>query len=525
MTPPRQGLAGLAFIGAIWTFLAMATQSVFQIISLVILARLLSPNEFGIFVVSMAVLGFCGIFSQLGVGPAIVQRKVLEERHVRVGFTLSLLLSAIVAVLVWLAAPAFAGLFKMPELVTVLRAGCFVLAFQGTLTVALALAQRDLRFRFLSGVDAGAFGVGYVIVGSLLAWQGFGIWALVGAYLTQHFLRMTILLANQPHRKMPLFDIATARELLYFGAGFSLARIGNYLASQGDKLVVGRLLGAQALGVYGYAYQLMNATAVLIGKVLDRVLFPTMALVQLEPARLTRAYRNGVAACALIILPASIVLTLMTPEVVMVLLGPAWMGVVEPLAILALSMVFRSSYKISDSVARATGAVYARAWRQWVFAAAIVLGAYTGQHWGLAGVSVGVLSAIALNFFLMAHLSLKLTSLSWQAFGAAHLPALALAVVIGAETWFLVDWLRTPAVPAFLLLICVGFVTSVSTVLFWWSMPAVFLGADLKALIGSLLSTVFQRLQGRRASQKNSEEASGVHEQTVQDRTVQARIS
>ncbi|MGI9422302.1 MAG: lipopolysaccharide biosynthesis protein, partial [Hyphomicrobiaceae bacterium] len=369
---PGKGLAGIAFVGAFWTFLAMASQSFFQIVSLIILARLLAPSEFGLFVVAMAVFGFCGIFSQLGVGPAIVQRKTLEERHIRVGFTLSLLLSFLVAALVWFGAPAFSAAFKMPELVSVLRAGCLVLVFQGASTVALSMAQRNLRFQFLSGIDAGAFAVGFLIVGTLLAWLGFGVWALVGAHLTQHLLRTTFLLSGQAHAKRPLIDGATAAQLLYFGAGFSIARIGNYLASQSDKLVVGRMLGAQALGVYGYAYQFMNASAVLVGRVLDRVLFPTMALVQLEPKRLTRAYRNGAAACALVILPASGVLSLVTPEVVLVLLGSRWLDAVEPLRILALSMVFRSSYKISDSVARATGAVYRRAWRQWIFALAIV---------------------------------------------------------------------------------------------------------------------------------------------------------
>jgi PST family polysaccharide transporter len=494
LTRAPKGLAGLAIVGAIWTFIAVAAQAVMKIAALVILARLLSPREFGIFVAAMAVLGFCAIFSELGVGPAIVQRKALEDRHIRAGFTLSLLLSFVAAVLIWYSSPALAEAFKMAELVPVLRAGCLVLAFQGMSAVAMSLAQRELRFRWLAGIDAGAFAVGYVIVGASLAWLGLGVWALVGAVLTQHLLRMIMLLVGQPHLKRPLFDRATIWELLYFGTGFSIARIGNYLAGQGDNLVVGRLLGAQALGIYGYAYQLMNASVMVIGQVLDRVLFPTMALVQLEAERLARAYRKGCAVFALLILPVSIVITQVTPEIVIVLLGAQWLPAAEPLQILALAMIFRSSAKISDSVARATGAVYARAWRQWIFALAIVSGSLIGQHWGLTGVSFGVLAAIIFNSLLMVQLSLRLTGMSWRAFGLAYLPALALSVVIGAEAWFLADWLRSLAVPSLPMLACVALVASSSVALLWWVLPSVFLGHDARALLGTTIIKIFQNL-------------------------------
>src|SRR5439155_16638905 len=111
------------------------------------------------------------------------------------------------------------------------------------------------------------------------------------------------------------------RELLYFGGGFTLARVGNYIAGQGDNVVVGRWLGASALGIYSLAYQLITAPAILVGQVLDRVLFPTMASVQLEPTRLGRAYRTGVAVCALLVLPPSVVVTIVAPEIIVVLLG------------------------------------------------------------------------------------------------------------------------------------------------------------------------------------------------------------
>lgn len=224
---------------------------------------------------------------------------------------------------------------------------------------------------------------------------------------------MVVLLAGQPHPMRPLLERRAITELLYFGSGFTIARVCNYLATQADRLVVGRWLGADALGLYGLSSQLMTTPAVIVGQVLDRVLFPTMALVQEQPARLARAYRSAVAGCALLVLPASVVVAIVAPELVAVILGQGWIGVVAPLQILAFSMLFRTSYKLSDSVSRATGTVYARAWRQAVFTIGVFAGSLIGQRWGIEGVAFGVGAAFGINFLLMAQLSLRVTRMTW----------------------------------------------------------------------------------------------------------------
>ena len=493
----HRGLAERSIVGVLWTASSAGAQAIFQVVALVVLARLLSPNEFGLFAAILVVTGFSSIFSGLGVGPAIVQRPELEERHLRVGFTLSLLLGNAVAGLVWAGAPNIASFFNLADLTQMLRAACLVFVCQGFAMVAQALAQRELRFRWLAGVDAGAYAVGFVIVGPVLAWFGYGVWALVGALLTQHVLRMVMLLAGQPHPKRLLLERRAIAELLYFGGGFTLARIGNYLASQLDKLIVGRWLGAEALGLYALTYGLVSAPATLVGKVLDRVLFPAMARVQFEPARLVRGYRSSIAVCALLVLPASVTVAILAPEIVLVLLGPAWSGGVVPLQILALGMLFRASYKLSDSVARAMGAVYARAWRQAVFACAVAAGALIGQFWGVQGVAFGVVAAIAINYALMAQLSLRLTGMRLSEFAVAHMPGLALAVVVGVVVWLLSGWLLELQVPPLIVLLSVTLFACVEVLLVCWCLPAIFVGNDGRSLLRMLAALASAQLQRR----------------------------
>jgi PST family polysaccharide transporter len=188
---------------------------------------------------------------------------------------------------------------------------------------------------------------------------------------------------------------------------------------------------------------------------------------------------------------------MVAPEIVLVLLGPAWAGVVVPFRILALGMLFRTSYKLSDSVARATGAVYARAWRQAVFAGAVVAGSLIGQLWGVDGVALGVVAAIALNFALMAQLSLRLTGLRWADFGAAHLPAFALSAALGVGTWLLLGWSRGLQVAPLVLLLEVALFAAAGGLLLCWCIPALFLGQDARSLLRTLATLVPGQLQRR----------------------------
>ena len=490
---PSAGLTKHAIGGLLWLMLSAGTQAGVQAAALIILARLLVPADFGIIGAAMIVVGLSTIFSQLGVGPAIVQRTSLEPRHLRVGFTLSTVLGALMAGLVWLSAPQIARFFSMTQLEPVLRVVSLIFVCQGAATVSEALAQRSLRFRWLATVDLASFAVGFLLVGTSMAWCGFGVWAMVCAHLTQNVLRALALLIGQPHPRRPMLELRSANELLYFGGGFTLARIGNYLAGQGDNLIVGRWLGAEALGFYGQAYLLMVTPATLVGQTLDRVLFPSMALVQGEPHRLRRAYRAGITTVSLLLLPASLMLAILAPEVVAVLLGTKWTPAVAPLQLLALGLLFRTSYKLSDSVCRATGAVYDRAARQWVFAVAVLVGAWIGQRAGLAGVALGVLAAITLNFALMASLSLRLIEMGWHEFGRAHVPAVALSSAVVPVGWLLTEWLRANGWSPLLILAAAACAVTAGTIALWLLLPRLFLGADSARLVAELRDMVRRR--------------------------------
>jgi PST family polysaccharide transporter len=308
---------------------------------------------------------------------------------------------------------------------------------------------------------------------------------------------------------LPGFDRRACGELVYYGGGMTADRVANYIALQGDNMVVGRWLGASALGFYGRAYQLLAAPADLLGQVLDTVLFPAIAAVQNEQRRLATAYRLGATLIALLTLPISMAMFVLAPELVHVLLGPSWKEVTLPFQILALGLLFRTGYKISDSLVRATGAVYSGAWRQGVYAALVLMGAWVGQHWGISGVALAVVGAIMVKFILMAQLSLRLTSMSWRTYLTAHLRPLLLAAAVFVELSVVATLMRQWGLGPILVLLVAGLVVLLTMALLLRLTPWLLLAEDGQWMWQTLMPFIPQRLTVLRMFRKRPQQDPG----------------
>jgi PST family polysaccharide transporter len=482
---PVQSMTNRTLSGLVWMSLSTGANVGALLLVLVVLARLLTPADFGLANVAIIVIGFSAIFSEFGIGPAVVQRPGLQTAHLGAGWTLSVILGVLLGALLWITAPLVAAFFQLEPLTAMLRVLAWTFPLQGLAVVAQSLLQRELRFRCLAAVEIVTAVLGYGVTGVAMALYGYGAWALVGAHVAQAVLRTVLFVIARPHRIWPLLDRRASADLLYFGSGFTVGRVSNYAAGQGEHVVIGYCLGPVALGVYGRAYQLMAGPAVLFGNVLDRVLFPAMVHLQHQPRRLADAYRRSTALVALVILPVSAMVVALAPDIVEVLLGGGWDAVVLPLQILGIGMLFRTGCKISDSLVRATGAVYRRSWRQTAYAALVVVGAWIGQWWGIEGVAVAILGTLVANFLLMAHLSLVLTGMSWRTFTLAHVPGLALATMVCIPVAVVAIVLHAAEVPALVVLVAATLAAMPAFAAACFA-PGIFIGADGQWMIRKL---------------------------------------
>jgi O-antigen/teichoic acid export membrane protein len=447
--------------GVVWSLASFGGQAVLQIVALSALGRLLTPAQVALFAAATLVVGFAIVIGQFGVAAAVVQKPKLSTRETGAAFLVAILASVVLSAIISMLVPLLGPLLGIAGNTNALRLLLVVVILTGVGAVPLGLLQRSLRFRVIAAVDILAYLVGAVGLSILLALLGFGAYSLVWGQIvtvTVQSVGYLILCKAHPRLGSPKKVAAHSRELMRFGLPYSVGLLGNWIALNGDNFIVATTLSAPSLGLYSRAYQLLSASANLIGGVADRVLFPAMSAVQDDKERLTRAYVTSASVVAMVTIPASIALFASAPDLVHVLLGDNWNGVIFPLQVFAVILLPRASYRISGSFTRALGAVRGNAWRQWLYAGEVVVFCLIGSRWGIDGVAIGAAAAMVSNFFAMIQFSSQVANGLWRKTARSYLRYIPLAFccsAIAVATLFLIADLHIPFVRLLIIIIVV----------------------------------------------------------------------
>ena len=480
-------------VGLVWTISGIIAQSIIRIGIISVLSRLLVPQDFGIIAASMVVVNFSIIFSQLGVGPAIIQKESISEEHLRTGFVVSVLLGLSFTFIVYFSSPIITNIFGIKRLQNVLEIMSIIFVIQSISIVSRSLLQRDLQFKRIAIIEFLSYVAGYGGIGITLAYMGYGPWALVWAIISQNLIKSVLLNIWKKHPIGLRITKKELAELLTFGSKVTWARISNYVANQADYFIVGTFLGAHALGLYERTYKLMSMPANLFRRSVNKVIFPVMSKIQNDTTRLGNAYQKGLILTALVVLPLSVGLFILSRELIVVILGEKWSSIVIPFKLALVGMYFRVAYGYSATVARSYGAVTGIAVRQTVYAGMVMIGALLGYSYGITGVVIGVVIALCIHFLLLNELVIKVTSFTWSDFVKAHLPALSLALITGLITFGITTYLREIILSNVLILLLSG-ITSVITIgVVVKFFPNVFLGRHGREFIQDLLQTIKKR--------------------------------
>lgn len=467
----------------IWVSSGALFQFSSQVVAIAVLARLLSPSEFGVVSAASLVTQLSMVFSEFGVGPCVVQTAQVTPRFLGTAFRLSLLLGALVASAVWQTAPVMAELLRVEDLATVLRAYAVVFVIRGFSATQEALLQRDLEFRYLARADGWSFAVGYASVSIVCALLGFSYWSIVAGHVTQAIIKACFVFLRHPGVAASPGGATEMRYLISFGLGQTLSRLASFVGSQIDGLFVTRRFGVDGIGIYGRANQLITMPATQVGQIFDTVIFPVFARSQSQPDQISAAYRLSVAGVWGLSCPLAVLAWFYAPELVRIALGSGWEAVTAPMQALALAMPFRLMHKISDPTARAMGATYLRAWRQWVFAG-LVLGLVVALgRFGISGVAYGVACAAALDAILMLSLCCHLVGISMRSLLSSFQLGTRLAAITAASSALVLWFLRLQQSPP-LLTVFVG--AGLSIAIIWLlavASPSRLLGRDGQSLL------------------------------------------
>lgn len=422
----NKDITNSAIIGFRWKFFSTVSIVIMQLIFGIILARLLPPEVFGIFGYAMIFVGFISIYAQAGIAPAIVQRKNLTNEHIKVGFTLSVLLSILATFILWTIAPIFTKGIGT----SILRIASLSFFLAGFGSVSSALLERKLDFKPLFWVEILSYGIGQGVISIGLATMGFGVWSLAYGILFYTLIKSLLLMVIAPHPVGFLLKRDRVKELMHFGLGMSLARFANYGARTGDYFVIGKLLQPEALGLYSRAFQIVTIPTSYFASLISSVLFPVYSVVQDDKQRLKRGFYLSVSLVSFVTFPIMVWLFIVARKLIPIVYGSAWSGSIHSLQILTICGAFGSIYTMSDALARAKGLVYAQFARHSLYATMVIAGAILGTRFGIEGVAYAVSFAVFIMYILMAQLSIKIIGGTWCKFFQAQIPGILIGICI-----------------------------------------------------------------------------------------------
>lgn len=367
-----------------WTYLSTFITAGLQIVVTAVLARLLTPDAFGLVAMAGLVLRFGQYFAQMGVGQAVVQRAELTDDHASAGFWSSVLIGALFSGAAWLLAPLGAAAFGAPELIPVLQVMGLSFVLTGTSTTSFALLRRAMRFRAIAIAEIIAYVIGYG--GALvLAATGAGVWALVFAGLCQNTAASILYNVLARPIVVPVTRWQPYRELLGFGTTVSFISFLEFLNSSLDTIAVGRLEGATQLGFYNRALSLTGLPMYYMSTSLSKVLLPSFSSIQEDTGRTGRAYISLITVFAGIGLPVAFGMSGASREVVAVLLGDQWTTSVPIMRIVAVASAASMMSHFGGILMEATAHLREKVALRTVQLAVFVVLVYVLRGFGLSG--------------------------------------------------------------------------------------------------------------------------------------------
>lgn len=303
---------------------AQAVRFVLTLASTAILARLLSPTDFGLIAAASPVLAFTAMLQNLGLNEALVQRPDLQKRHINALFYLMVAFSAVIALALILGAPSLASLLREPRLAGIIQAMAGIALIVAVGATPIALMNRRLQFRQLAVIDI-CSAVAGLVVGIVFALATRSYWALVAmqaATLTVQLAGAFICAKWRPGAAT--FD-EEFRRMVGLGAGFSTFNLLNFLSRNADLILIARFHGATALGFYERAYKMMLAPLWQSVTPFGRVLTPVLSRLQNDPVTYRQRYFESVALLMSVVQPAIVAALMFSDAAVGLVLGPGWL--------------------------------------------------------------------------------------------------------------------------------------------------------------------------------------------------------
>ena len=329
--------------GVKWTALSSFVIAIAQIIQLLVLSRFLNAHDFGLWAIVNLVIMYTTIFSDLGVSAAVIHYQKTSQNQFSTLYWLNIFSGIILFLIIWLFSPFILDIFDEVRQVDLLLTAALSLPFSASGILFQNVLQKELKFNFLSKVEIGASVIG-VSVSVVVAVCNFGVWAFIFGQLSNIIIKSLFLTIRGWHdcKIRFYFNIKEIKPYLRFGSFQIGERSINLLNKRLDQIVIGALIGTEALGYYNFAFNIISKPIVILNPVFTKVAFPLFAKLQKEKKLLKNTYLKLINIIATINAPIFVLIFIIAPIAVPVLFSEKWNDSIILIQVLSGVSFFRS---------------------------------------------------------------------------------------------------------------------------------------------------------------------------------------
>ena len=384
--------------GIKWSVASQGVRQGMQFVTTAVLARLLSPSDYGLISMAMVVIEFQYLVRDLGTAKAVIRQRNLSEELLSSIFWVNVVFGFIAMLVIIAGAPLVATFYGEARLTPILEVLSLTFLISGISILQQAILERDLAFSRLAKLEtiaiasSSAVGIGSALLGA-------GVWSLVSQALAWAVVTMVLLWMSSRWRPRFIFHWSEVKTVSNYSLNLTGVNILSYFSRNADYLLIGRFLGAQELGYYTLAYRLMLYPLQNISWIANRVTFPAYSQLQSDNARFRRAYLKVAANIALITFPLMLGIMALSEPFVLAVFGSKWMPMAILLVILAPVGLYQSISTSADDIYMAKGRTD---WQlRWTITSGLlfVLSFMIGLQWGV----VGVAAAYAIANLILAY--------------------------------------------------------------------------------------------------------------------------
>jgi lipopolysaccharide exporter len=348
----EEGLGHKVAVGSFWTMLMRFGIRGIGFISTIILARLLAPEDFGIIAMAMIVAGGLEAMSEFGISTFLITKQHSDDQYYNTAWTMNIIRSTIIAVIVALLAPWTAEFFNEPHLTIILYFISFGAFIHGFENVGVINFQKEFKFSKDFKWMVSTKLIGFVVT-ITAAWFLRNYWALIAGMLAARSTR--VILSFYMHSYRPKISLTRWREIFGFSKWLVMSNILGFLRHQGDRFILAKLANVNTMGIYAVAWEIANLpTSELIAPI-RRALLPAFSTISDDKVALRNAYLNTIEMIIFIVSPVAVGLILVADQAIPVLLGDKWISAAPIVQILVIGGLFQASTAPAGTVFLAVG--------------------------------------------------------------------------------------------------------------------------------------------------------------------------